>query len=333
MGHTDTDLCLSFHFLNVSYYLGMMLQELWSLFDWSTSGQVLGDLRSFTKNVSKPIEAARDKYASEGDVQLGARVNTELQMRIKPYFLQRKKIDFLADKLPSKTELVVWTHLSSIQRSKYAKYVDSGFVKNILTGELGSPLEAITWLKKLCGHPSLAINKQEGSSSHERQDSDSRDEEQQSGKLEVLVSLMNLFRKNGHRALIFSQSTRMLNIIEDTLQGVNLSRIDGSTREKERQRLVDDFNSGTGSVDAMLLTTKAAGIGLTLVGADRVVVYDPSWTPAEDAQAVDRCYRIGQTKPVQVFRLITAGTVEEKMYEKQVHKDGIRRTFTKRVVA
>ena len=141
---------------------------------------------------------------------------------------------------------------------------------------------------------------------------------------------MNLFRKNGHRALIFSQSTRMLNIIEDTLQGVNLSRIDGSTREKERQRLVDDFNSGTGSVDAMLLTTKAAGIGLTLVGADRVVVYDPSWTPAEDAQAVDRCYRIGQTKPVQVFRLITAGTVEEKMYEKQVHKDGIRRTFTKK---
>jgi hypothetical protein len=118
----------------------------------------------------------------------------------------------------------------------------------------------------------------------------------------------------------------MLDIIQKALEEVvTLARIDGSTAEKHRQSIVDDFNSGTSVVDAMLLSTKAAGVGLTLTGADRVVIYDPSWTPAEDSQAVDRAYRIGQTKKVFVYRMITAGTVEEKMYEKQVHKDGIRR--------
>jgi hypothetical protein len=118
----------------------------------------------------------------------------------------------------------------------------------------------------------------------------------------------------------------MLDIIEKALEEVvTLARIDGSTAEKHRQSIVDDFNSGTSVIEAMLLSTKAAGVGLTLTGADRVVIYDPSWTPAEDSQAVDRAYRIGQTRKVFVYRMITAGTVEEKMYEKQVHKDGIRR--------
>jgi SNF2 family DNA or RNA helicase len=111
----------------------------------------------------------------------------------------------------------------------------------------------------------------------------------------------------------------MLDIIEKALEEVTLARIDGSTAGKDRQSIVDDFNSGTSVVEAMLLSTKAAGVGLTLTGADRVVIYDPSWTPAEDSQAVDRAYRIGQTRKVLVYRMITAGTVEEKMYEKQVH--------------
>lgn len=125
--------------------------------------------------------------------------------------------------------------------------------------------------------------------------------------------------------MVFSQSTKTLDIIERVLEGVNLSRIDGSTKEKDRQRFVDDFNSPSSTVDVMLVSTKAGGLGLTLTGASRAIIFDPSWNPAEDSQAVDRCYRIGQLREVQVFRLIASGTVEEKMYEKQVHKDGIRR--------
>lgn len=123
----------------------------------------------------------------------------------------------------------------------------------------------------------------------------------------------------------------MLNIIERVLESIPFARIDGSTKETERQRRVDDFNSSNGKAKVMLLSTKAAGVGLTLTGADRAVIYDPSWNPAEDAQAVDRCYRIGQTKEVTVFRFITAGTVEEKMYEKQVRLNYGSRIMEERI--
>jgi len=338
-----------------------ILQELWALFDWATSGQILNKLKTFTNYFARPIEDARNKNATTHAIKLGQRVNKELQEKLKPYFLQRLKVDFLIDKLPSKNELVVWTHLSSKQRTMYSDFVDSkeSVVSSILSGETRSPLEAVTWLKKLCGHPilaeELAINVGRLLAT-----ANPDDLVQQSAKLCILLSLIENFRQNGHRTLIFSQSTKMLDIIEKTLlsEGVELLRIDGSSKEQDRQRFVDDFNSNTSTTDAMLLSTKAAGVGLTLVGADRVIIYDPSWyvsearfalqeqrhlecaiavtlllfsllsnrTPAEDSQAVDRCYRIGQTRDVVVYRLIAAGTVEEKMYEKQVHKDGIRRT-------
>lgn len=279
---------------------------------------------SFVNRFAKPIEAARDKAASTHVMRIGEKANAELQAILRPYFMQRLKIDFLADKLPLKSDFVVWTHLSKKQRFMYEQYVASGesAVASLLKGELTSPLEAISWLKKLCGHPVLVkVRNQQAPDPISNCDPD--DLKRQSSKLQVLVALIERLRSHGHKTLVFSQSTRMLDIIEKVLHKVSLSRIDGSTKERDRQIRVDEFNAGGSEV--MLLSTKAAGVGLTLIGADRVVVYDPSWNPAEDSQAVDRCYRIGQTKEVSVFRLISAGTVEEKMYEKQVHKDGIRR--------
>lgn len=268
---------------------------------------------------SKPIEAARDKDATGHTMRIGEKANEELQQLLRPYFLQRLKIDFLADKLPTKRDFVVWTHLSSKQRSEYEQYVDSGesAVASVLSGESKSPLEAITWLKKLCGHPILVDKKYQGAAIN-FEDYDPDELIRYSSKLQVLVALIDKLRRDGHRTLIFSQSTRMLDIIERVLYRAKLSRIDGSTKERDRQSRVDDFNSNSSRTEVMLLSTKAAGVGLTLTGADRTIIYDPSWNPAEDSQAVDRCYRIGQTKEVVVFRLIAAGTVEEKMYEKQV---------------
>ena len=298
------------------------LQELWSVFDWVTGGKVLGKLKQFKEYYAKPIEAARDKYATKAAIQLGERVNKELQDLLAPYFLQRLKIDFLKDRLPKKTELVVWTHLSAKQRTMYENFLGDGnsLLNSILSGESMTALTAITWLKKLCNHPMLV---------EDSNLSDSCDYEtitKESNKLQILVDLVDSLSSEGHRTLVFSQSTKMLDIIQKVLTGVSVSRIDGQTKERERQRLVDAFNDPNSSYDVMLLSTKAAGVGLTLVGADRVIVFDPSWTPAEDSQAVDRCYRIGQTREVIVYRLIAAGTVEEKMYDKQIHKDGIRRT-------
>lgn len=255
------------------------LKELWSLFDFATSGEVLGTSRSFTQYYAIHIEAARDRLATQGIIELGQRKNKELQERIKPYFLQRLKIDFLADKLPPKHDVVVWTHLSEDQRQRYTEFVESkdSIVRDILTGRVQSPLEGVTWLKKLCGHPLLieaAGEKMTDVLRHRRP----KDILRQSAKLQVLVDLVQHLKRQGHRMLIFSQSTKMLDTIHFVLRDrFVLGRIDGSTKEQDRQYFVDSFNQQGSRYDAMLLSTKAAGCGLTLTGADTSIIYDPSW--------------------------------------------------------
>jgi SNF2 family DNA or RNA helicase len=265
----------------------------------------------------------------------------KLQSILHPHFLQRLKENELKHVLTTKKELVVWTHLSTLQRKMYENYlVDGGTVAALLSGESKSPLEAISWLKKLCAHPCLVNGNMLQVCNDEKELLD------QSAKLQVLVSLITRLNQSGHRFLVFSQSTKMLDIIERVVP-FSLARIDGKT--KNRQNIVDCFNKQDSTFDGMLLSTKAAGVGLTLTGADRAIIFDPSWNPADDSQAVDRCYRIGQSRNVTIYRLISAGTVEgkevyaqlristiyiqilirtllERMYEKQVYKDGIRRT-------
>lgn len=223
------------------------------------------------------------------------------------------KVDYMADDLPTKSEFVVWTHISQTQRDMYEKFVNAkdSAVADVLSGLKTSPLEAVTWLKKLCGHPILVSDDRQKSAVSFQPSELKR----HSSKLQVLDALVDDLCKKGHRMLIFSQSTKMLDIIQRVLveRVHGISRIDGKTKEKDRQRLVDEFNDKGSPIQVMLLSTGAGGIGLTLTGADRAIIYDPSWNPAMDSQAVDRCYRIGQEKPVKVFRLIAAGTVEEKV--------------------
>ena len=301
------------------------LKELWALFDFATSGRLLGPLRRFQNSYGDPIEAGRMKNATEWTIRTAEKANRELQGKLRPHFLQRLKSSEFKDKLPTKRELVVFTHLSKKQRMMYDQFLAGGMVASILTGETASPLEAITWLKKLCGHPYL-VDKTGHSSicdlGRQRLVEDS-------AKLHVLHDLLLRLNKSGHRTLVFSQSTKMLDIIQRVMsQKLTLSRIDGQTKEKDRQRFVDTFNCDGSATDCMLLSTKAAGIGLTLTGADRAIIFDPSWNPADDSQAVDRCFRIGQTKNVTVYRFITTGAIEEAMYRKIAHKDGIKRTVT-----
>jgi DNA excision repair protein ERCC-6-like len=268
------------------------------LFDWATSGKLLGPIKAFKDRFAKPIEHARDKNATGSQIRDGKMVNEQLQLKLRPYFLQRLKADYLKDQLPSKVETVVWTHLSDEQRRKYSAYVkgENSFVRAILSGEFGSALEAITWLKMLSSHPLLVDKRFSGDEMKKKAfkgalasmdlDAVVRD----SAKLTFAVDLVKQLQGNGHRILVFSQSTRMLDILEAVMRSnrIKASRIDGNTKEKDRQWLVDSFNEKSSSCDVMLLSTKAAGVGITLTGADRVILYDPSWNPASDSQAVDR---------------------------------------------
>jgi len=237
----------------------------------------------------------------------------ELQDILKPHLLQRLKVDFLMDKLPSKKDFVIWTHLSKRQRAMYSAYVEAkdGTVMNTIRVK-SSPLIAISWLKKLIGHPILVSDENKGakiSSSH------SGDLLRDSVKLRVATDMVQSFSKKGHKTLVFSQSTQILDILQRVLKDrvKGIGRIDGKVTGRNRQHVMDYFNQTGTSMDVMLLSTGAGGVGLTLNAADRVILYDPDWNPAADSQAADRCYRIGQTKEVCVYRLISAGTVEEKV--------------------
>ena len=175
-----------------------------------------------------------------------------------------------------------------------------------------SPLIALSWLKKLIGHPVLVAD---GDKQVPIAAMDARDLLRDSVKLQVAVDLVLSFSKEGHKTLVFSQSTKTLDIIQRVLKGRarGIGRVDGKVTRKNRQQVVDSFNAHGGPIEVMLISTGAGGVGLTLNAADRVILYDPAWNPASDSQAVDRCYRIGQTKDVFVYRLISAGTVEEKV--------------------
>ena len=292
------------------FFLKRFIQNLQ---DWELT-RIIGIMwHSFKARFQRPIEAARDKDATSFQIEKGKKAAKELQDMLKPHLLQRLKTDFLMDKLPSKKDFVVWTHLSQQQRDLYSAYVEAkdGAVMQTIRVK-SSPLIALSWLKKLVGHPVLVADNDKQvpiSTMH------SRDLLRDSVKLQVAVDLVLSFSKDGHKTLLFSQSTKTLDIIQRVLKGraKGIGRIDGKVTGKNRQQVVDSFNSNGSEMDVMLISTGAGGVGLTLNAADRVILYDPAWNPASDSQAVDRCYRIGQTKDVFVYRLISAGTVEEKV--------------------
>uniref|UniRef100_A0A8B9G364 ERCC excision repair 6 like 2 n=1 Tax=Amazona collaria TaxID=241587 RepID=A0A8B9G364_9PSIT len=142
-----------------------------------------------------------------------------------------------------------------------------------------------------------------------------------SGKMKVLQQLLNHFRRNKDKVLLFSFSTKLLDVLEQycMASGLEYRRLDGNTKSEDRMRIVREFNS-IQEINICLVSTMAGGLGLNFVGANVVILFDPTWNPANDLQAIDRAYRIGQYRPVKVFRLISLGTVEEMMYLRQVYK-------------
>jgi len=273
-----------------------------------TARQVLpSTLKQFNDKFGDAIKNGRYKDSSEYAKREGERVYEELEEIIRPFILQRDITTHLGDKLPPKREFIVCTPISPLQCKQYNEILKSQAVDSVLRGETKSPLVAISLLKKVCLHPVLMDDNQGYESVN------AKIFLHQSPKLRVMIDLLRSFRENGHRALVFSMSTRMMDIFQILFRamGFKFLRIDGSTGVRQRQTNVDAFNKDN-DIDVMLLSTKAGGLGLTLTGADRVIVHDPSWTPADDDQAVHRAYRIGQTREVITYRLIAAGTVEGK---------------------
>ena len=290
------------------------LVELWSLFDFIFPMR-LGTLVNFRQQFEFPIRHGGYANATNLQVQTALKCAETLKDAISPYLLQRFKADVASD-LPKKSEQVLFCKLTKPQREAYENFLASDELRAIMAGKR-QVLYGIDILRKICNHPDLQEHKRLSTKAGYNYGNSTK-----SGKMQVVKALLELWRDQGHRTLLFAQHRIMLDILEKfirSLTGFNYRRMDGTTPIHTRQGLVDEFNSNP-DAHVFLLTTKVGGLGINLTGADRVIIFDPDWNPSTDVQARERAWRLGQKREVMIYRLMTAGTIEEKIYHRQLFK-------------
>ncbi len=260
--------------------------ELWSIYDFVLPG-FLGSWPRFLRD-----------YQEEGGPE-------RLRAKIRPFLMRRLKKDVLTE-LPDKIETVMTAHMTPEQEKVYhasalrlRRHVDDIIGQKGFQRSRIEVLAAITELRQICCHPGLLLQDYLGSS----------------GKMELLMDVLPGAVAAGRRVLLFSQFTSMLKLLEKQLSSLRLKclYLDGDTPAANRLQLCERFNAGDG--DVFLISLKAGGTGLNLIGADMVIHYDPWWNPAAEDQATDRAHRIGQTHKVEVLRLVTGDSIEEKVVE------------------
>lgn len=267
------------------------IMELWSIFDFIMPGYL------------KSAHEFGEEFALLSDSNEIAEI---LRNIIRPFVLRRMKKDVL-NELPEKIETVLLSELNKEQKALYKVYADEA--RESAEGLLRSndKMMVLTYLlrlRQICAHSALFVDGAGG----------------RSGKLEQLMELVQEAKDGGHRVLVFSQFTTMLDIIaeEFTKNDVSYFMINGTVPQNERVNICERFNSGEG--DVVLVSLKAGGTGINLTGADTVIHYDPWWNPAVTDQATDRAYRIGQKRAVHVIKLVAQGTIEEKILKLQNEK-------------
>ncbi|PJD90657.1 MAG: hypothetical protein CK424_08270 [Legionella sp.] len=276
------------------------LGELWSLFHFLMPG-LLGDAKQFRQFFRVPIE--RDGNVERRELLTG---------RVQPFLLRRTKNQVIRE-LPPKTEMTRLIELRGAQRDLYEaiRMTMEKKVREVIASQgLGKSqivlLDALLKLRQVCCDPRL-LSLPEAAAAHGN-----------SAKLDALMELLDSLVEEGRRVLVFSQFTSMLKLIEETLNQRQYTYLKLTGQTQNRQALVDRFQAGEASI--FLISLKAGGTGLNLTRADTVILYDPWWNPAVQDQAAGRSHRIGQENPVFIYKLITAGTVEEAILDMQTKK-------------
>lgn len=271
------------------------LSELWNLFDFLMPGYLFSHQR-FVEKLEKPVVKSKDREAA-----------AQLRRLVQPFILRRLKRDVLKE-LPPKVEFVRRIPLSEEERRIYHASTLQ-VLQSFASGDQGklAVLAALTQLRQICCAPGLCFENYTGPSS----------------KLEAALELCAGMVENGHQVLLFSQFTSVLDLLRPRLDALGISHftLQGSTPKEKRSQLVKAFNAGEASV--FLISLKAGGTGLNLTAADAVIHYDPWWNLAAQDQATDRTHRIGQRASVQVYKLITQDTIEERILELQAQKAGL----------
>ena len=275
------------------------LAELWSIFDYIMPGYLF-KYKKFKQLYEVPIVKDNDMYSMK-----------KLKMLIEPFILRRTKKEVLTE-LPEKTITILNNEMEDEQQKIYLSYLAKAKQEAMQEIEINGVekshikiLALLTRLRQICCHPSLFLE----------------DYNQDSSKLKQCIEIIKDGIEAGHKILLFSGYTSMFDIIEKELlkEDINYYKLTGKTNVNERVELVEDFNQNE-NVKVFLISLKAGGTGLNLTGADMVIHYDPWWNISAENQATDRAYRIGQKNNVQVYKLITKNSIEEKIYELQEKK-------------
>ncbi|GMI95145.1 chromatin remodeling 12 [Hibiscus trionum] len=289
------------------------LQELWSLLNFLLPN-IFNSVQNFEEWFNAP-------FADRGDVSLTDEeqllIIRRLHHVIRPFILRRKK-DEVEKYLPGKSQVILKCDLSAWQKAYYQQVTEKGRVGLDNGSGKSKSLQNLTMqLRKCCNHPYLFVPTYNMWQKEEIV--------RASGKFELLDRLLPKLHRTGHRVLLFSQMTHLMNILEIYLRLNNFMylRLDGSTKTEERGTLLKKFNAPDSPYFMFLLSTRAGGLGLNLQTADTVIIFDSDWNPQMDQQAEDRAHRIGQKKEVRVFVLVSVGSIEEVILERAKQKMGI----------
>eukprot|EP00629_Pelagomonadales_sp_RCC1024_P008295 CAMPEP_0119265862 /NCGR_PEP_ID=MMETSP1329-20130426/4537_1 /TAXON_ID=114041 /ORGANISM="Genus nov. species nov., Strain RCC1024" /LENGTH=727 /DNA_ID=CAMNT_0007265719 /DNA_START=74 /DNA_END=2257 /DNA_ORIENTATION=+ len=310
------------------------LEELWSLLNF-VNPQIFDDLNVFQswfgfRNIGKETQV--DDIV---DDESKDRIVTKLHEILRPFLLRRVKADVLQGELPPKQEIVLYAPMTGLQRTYETlllehKLRDSLVASGIpATGREVSEQNMLMNQRKNANHPFL-FGEPRDAHGQFIGEANPMTLVNASGKFRLLNRLLPELKANGHKVLLFSQMTELLNIIEDYLRwkGWGTYRIDGGVNLEDRQKQIEAFNAQPQGVNdhfVFMLSTRAGGLGINLASADTVILFDSDWNPHQDSQAMDRAHRIGQKRPVVVYRLLTSGSVEIGMMEKQISKKKLER--------
>ncbi|XP_059308132.1 protein CHROMATIN REMODELING 25 [Lycium ferocissimum] len=326
------------------------LEEFYAMVNFTNPG-ILGDAAHFRRYFETPIICGREPTATEEERKLGSDRSAELSSKVNQFILRRTNA-LLSNHLPPKIIEVVCCKLTPLQSELYNHFIHSKNVKRAITEEAKQSkiLAYITALKKLCNHPKLIYDTirsgSPGTSGFEDCIRFFPPEMfsgrcgswtggaglwvELSGKMHVLARLLaQLRQKTDDRIVLVSNYTQTLDLFSQLCRERRYPflRLDGTTSISKRQKLVNSFNDPTKDEFAFLLSSKAGGCGLNLIGGNRLVLFDPDWNPANDKQAAARVWRDGQKKRVYIYRFLSTGTIEEKVYQRQMSKEGLQKVI------
>lgn len=310
------------------------LQEFYYIMDVVNPG-VMGNLAAFKRVYEKPILQSKERNCKESQKEEGDARAKELTRKCNMFIL-RRTAQILIPYLPPKVEQILFCRLSDVQVKLYSYFLKSRNFQTEIMESMSFAFGCIALMSKLCNHPSLIYEKCKnefpdaialfGSTFDPNQC-----QTEFSGKIEAVDRILKVVKeeKQNNKVILVSNYTKTLDVLEKFCRNRKFLflRLDGSTDSAKRMKLVERFNDKFSPEFIFLLSSKAGGVGLNLIGGNRLILLDPDWNPATDEQAMARIWREGQSKPVFIYRMFSTGTIEEKIYQRQMRKVALSRTI------